>query len=102
MSVTTEQAVRSLLADTSEEPPEVRQAALNALVPIGEPGPETANALWKYLILGLLILVGVALGGLLYMIGDSDSGTSPDLALTAFSSLLTGLLGLFIKSPTQK
>ena len=72
---------------------------MEALVP--PPGQATANSLWTILVIGLLVLLAISLGGLLYMVGDGKESTSPDLIVTAFTALLTGLLGFFIKSPTQ-
>jgi len=50
------------------------------------------------LVTGLLVLLAIALGGLIYLPID---GKEPDLALTAFSALLTGLIGLFAPSPAR-
>ncbi len=69
------------------------------LVP--DPLPEAANDLWRYLVIGLLVLLLVALVGVVYLLADGDPKSSPDVALTAFTGLLTGLLGLFIKTPTK-
>jgi hypothetical protein len=41
----------------------------------------------------------ISLVGLLYLIADGKTETSPDLALTTFTATLTGLLGLFIRAP---
>jgi hypothetical protein len=94
------EAVQTVLTATTGDDPTVRAAALNSLIPV--PDQTAANDLWKYLVIGLLALILIALLGLLFMIGDGDADTSPDLVVTAFSSLLTGLLGLFIKSPTSQ
>jgi hypothetical protein len=75
----------------------VDRATLQALV--GPPSQTTANELWRWLVPGLLLLTTISLVGMLYLIADGSEKTSPDLALTAFTALLTGLLGLFIKSP---
>ena len=62
----------------------------------------TTNWLWLILVGGLMLLTGLALVGTFYLIADDREGTSPDLALTMFTALLTGLLGLFIKSPREE
>ena len=49
-----------------------------------------------------MVLTSFALIGAFYLIADNKAGTSPDLALTMFTALLTGLLGLFIKSPREE
>lgn len=92
--------VQSVLAATKDESEAVRSKALDAL--IGEPSQTAADGLWKSLVTGLLILLAIALAGMLWAILDGETDTSPDVAVTAFTALLTGLLGLFIKSPTQK
>jgi hypothetical protein len=44
----------------------------------------------------LAIIAGASLVGLVLLLA---MGKSPDLVLTAFTASLTGLLGLFVKSP---
>ena len=92
--------VQSVLTETQGESEAIRAKALDAL--IKGPSQKAADALWKYLVLGLLLLVAVALVGILWTVIDGEDDTSPDVAVTAFTALLTGLLGLFIKSPTQE
>jgi len=83
---------------TADKDPAVQQQALAAITP---PSQDTANDLWRILVIGLLVLILVSLGGVLYLLADNKDKTSPDLALTAFTALLTGLFGSFVKSPTQ-
>ena len=66
------------------------------------PSQTAADQIWKWLVLGLLSLTAISLVGLLYLTADGNSATSPDLALTTFTASLTGLLGLFIRSPQQQ
>lgn len=91
-------AVQSVVQATANESEEVKQAALAAVT---QPDQATTNDLWRYLVVGLLLLVLVALSGVIYLLADGDKNSTPELALTAFTALLTGLLGLFVKSPTQ-
>lgn len=91
------QSVRVATAGASEA---VQLAAMEALIP--PPGRATANRLWRDLVRGLVVLVGVALAGLIYVVADGKPATGPDTIVTAFTALLTGLLGLFVKSPVQK
>ena len=91
-------AVQSVLQSTANETPEVKQAAIAAVSP---PSQGTANVLWRCLVVGLLILILIALGGVIYLLADGDKDSSPDLALTAFTALLSGLLGLFVTSPND-
>lgn len=96
---TREQAVQSLQAamegsgDNVTVPKEQLRLVLT-------PTQETANALWRWLVPGLLGLTAISLIGLIWLIADGNEATSPDLVLTAFTALLTGLLGLFIKTPS--
>jgi hypothetical protein len=48
---------------------------------------------------GILVLATLALAGLLLLIADGNPATVPDLALTDFVGLLSGLLGLLIGAP---
>jgi len=76
---------------------EAQVEAINGV--IQGPDAKTANLLWTILIPGLLGLAGVALIGLVLLLAFDKSA---DLALTAFSSLLTGLFGFFAPSPVAK
>jgi hypothetical protein len=66
---------------------------------IGAPGQPAADRLYQWLVPGLMGLVKVALVGIFLVVIDGNPQTAPDLMLTAFAALLTGLLGLFIQSP---
>ena len=74
-----------------------QMAAIEAVIP--PPDETTASELWKALVIGLLILIGVALGGILYLLADDKEA---EVAVTAFTALLTGLVGLFAPSPVAK
>jgi hypothetical protein len=80
---------------------EVKRDAINALIAPPPAGSGANDFIWKGLVTGLLVLLVIALGGVLWLLGDGDKNTTPDLALTAFTALLTGLLGLFVKAPAQ-
>ncbi len=69
----------------------------------GFPRPQGADIgwIWKALIVGLLILIGIALVGVLWAVLDGDAKTDGDKALIVFTPLLTGLLGLFVTSPAD-
>lgn len=68
---------------------------------IPDPTPDATDDVWRYLVLGLLGLLLVALVGVIYLLADGDPTSSPDVALTAFTALLTGLLGLFVTPPNR-
>jgi hypothetical protein len=70
-------------------------AAVTAV--IGPPGEQASMRLWTIVVSGLLVLLVIALGGLIYLVADGISGS--DVVLTVFTSALTGLLGLFAPSP---
>ncbi|HYI38241.1 MAG TPA: hypothetical protein VEX39_16675 [Thermoleophilaceae bacterium] len=99
MAQTTQQQV-DVLQNVSEAVKDLdgaaQQAAIRAV--ISPPDTATTNELWLRLITGLLVLTGLALAGLIYLIAD---GKSSDIVLTAFTGLLTGLIGLFAPSPVK-
>lgn len=102
MAVTREEAVEhadEALRQRGETVTIDREALdkLNSLV--RGPSQGVADQLWFWLVAGLLILTAISLLGLLFLIADGNNSTSPDLALTTFTASLTGLLGLFIRSP---
>jgi hypothetical protein len=72
-------------------------AAMNAVIP--GPGEKTVGILWLILVGGLVGLAGVALVGLIVLLA---TGNGTDVVLTAFTALLTGLIGLFSPSPVTK
>lgn len=78
--------------------PTVQLAAMKATAGRGVPAPDpaTANNLWSWMVIGLLLLLGIALVGLLVMIGLNRP---PDVIVTVFTALLTGTIGLFVPSP---
>ena len=88
------QIVAALEATAGQRPEEQATAIQNALVPLPTQG--VADLLWKVVVFTLAIIAGVSLVGLLVLLA---MGKSPDLVLTAFTASLTGLLGLFVKSP---
>ena len=71
--------------------------AMAAIAAIPSPDAATTNRLWRDIVIGLLVLLGVSLIGLITMIGLNRM---PDMLVTAFTAILTGTLGLFAPSPT--
>lgn len=92
------QAVRAVADATSNASEDVQRLAMQAVVP--PPTEAEASRLWTLLVVGLLILAAVSLAGLVYLLADGNDKTDPDAALTAFTTLLAGLLGLFAPKPT--
>lgn len=77
--------------------PTVQRAVLEAAIP--PPTSNAINQLWLIFIMGLSGALLVALiGGIVLAI----DGKTTEVAVTAFSSLLAGLLGLFAPSPTAQ
>ena len=85
--------VKSLQATASKTLDE-QASAIEDLIPA--PSQPVADLLWKVVVFTLAIIAGVALAGLVVLIA---LGKTPDLILTAFTASVTGLLGLFVKSP---
>ena len=90
-------AAQKLSAAIANLDPATQQAVLKAVVPA--PTGPAINQLWLIFISGLSVALLIALiGGVVLAI----DGKTTDVAVTAFSSLLTGLLGLFAPSPAAK
>lgn len=94
-----QEAVTEALEATVGQPAEVQAAAVAAAIP--PPPAEQAGSLWRSLITGLVILLVLSLGGVIWAVLDGSESTSPDVIVTLFTAVLTGLLGLFVRSPTQ-
>lgn len=103
MGATIQSQIEQAVAGVQNEPAEVKAAvaAAAATAAIPPPTPESAAQLWKIVVIGLVVLLAVALGGIIKTVADGKTSTSPDVIVTVFSSVLTGLIGLFVKSPTQ-
>lgn len=72
------------------------QAAIAACVPA--PTPMQADRLWFILITGLVLVLVASTGGIIWALG-LDKNT--DVLVTIFTTTLAGLIGLFVKSPSQ-
>jgi hypothetical protein len=90
--------VKAVASATSGSSEDVQRLAMQAVVP--PPSQSDAGRLWFALVVGLLVLAAISLGGLVYLLADGNDKTDPDAALTAFTTLLAGLLGLFAPKPT--
>ena len=94
------EAVKAVASATSGSSEDVQRIAMQAVVP--PPSQSEATRLWFLLVVGLLILAAISLGGMVYLLADGNDKTDPDAALTAFTTLLAGLLGLFAPKPTAR
>jgi hypothetical protein len=91
------EAVTAAAAGVKDLDAAAQVAAVTAV--IGPPGEQATIRLWTLLVAGLLVLLVIALGGLIYLVADSIDGS--DVVLTVFTSVLTGLLGLFAPNPAN-
>jgi hypothetical protein len=53
----------------------------------------------RVLVLALSAVLVMSLAGVIATAADGNDGTRPDAIMTVFLLALTGLLGLFVKSP---
>jgi hypothetical protein len=88
--------IDALTATKGQSMEEMASAVEAALMP--QPTQDVADLLWKVVVFTLAIIAGLALIGLVVLLAISKT---PDLILTAFTASVTGLLGLFVKSPVQ-
>lgn len=81
---------------------ETREAIVQA-VGISPERLSSQDVSWLYraVVAGLIATMGLALIALAWTILDGNDKTSPDLLLTAFTGTLGGLIGLFVRAPTQ-
>jgi hypothetical protein len=87
-------ALEAALAKTQGQSAGEQARAVEALMV--EPSQPTADDLWEWLVKGLIVALVIALVGLIVLIAI---GKSSDALLTAFTALLSGLIGLFVKTP---
>jgi hypothetical protein len=92
-------AVQGVEGESAEVKAAVGAAAATAASRIPDPLANEVGVLWKILVLALSVVLVIALAGIIWTVVDGKENTSPDVIVTVFSSALTGLLGLFVKSP---
>ena len=97
-----QEMVRDAVEGVAGQPTEVKAAVGAAAASAAVPKPPDAEVgvLWKILVFALSAILVLALAGIIWTVGDGKDTTSPDVIVTVFSSALTGLLGLFVKSPS--
>ena len=97
------ESVHAAVEAVADQPTEVRAAvgAAAATAAIPAPTGSGVNALWKFLVVGIVIVLLAAVGGIIYVVADGNDATTPDVLVTVFSSALTGLIGLFVRSPAS-
>jgi hypothetical protein len=95
-----ETTISSAIAATTNATEDVQKAAVAAAVAsMPPPPPPVVGVLWKSLVWGLLAVLLISLIGIVFTVLDKDANTSSDVLVTVFTAALTGLLGLFVKSP---
>jgi hypothetical protein len=91
------EAIRRTLEQHRGESPE-RQAEALQEANLAAPTQGTTDWLWKVFVVGLVAALVLSLGGLITLeLLDKSS----DVLVTAFTSIVTGLLGLFIPGPAE-
>ena len=86
--------IQAALAATSGKSEEVQVQAVKSV--IEQPSQNVADNLWQWVVGGLVAALGIALIGLIVLI---CLGKSYAPVLTAFTGLLSGIVGLFVQSP---
>ena len=87
-------AVERVMTATQHLTPEAQATALKSL---GPPDQGTTNILWLVVVLGLVLVVLAAVGGLIAWSGTANAQT--DKLVTVITTALAGLVGLFVPSP---
>jgi hypothetical protein len=77
------------------------EKSATAIVDTLKPSQGATDTIWKWLIVGLLLLIAASIFAVSYAVLDGKETTDPSLLLTVFSTLVAGLLGFFIPSPRQ-
>jgi hypothetical protein len=99
-----EQAMAGALAGVAGQSAEVKTAvataaagaAVGAAIP--PPTQQAAGKLWLALVITLCVILFVDLGAIIYALVDKR-GTA--VLVGIFTTVLSGLLGLFVRPPTQ-
>jgi hypothetical protein len=100
-----EQAMVGAMAGVEGQPPEVRTAVATAVAgaavgaAIPPPTQQAAGKLWLALVITLCVILFVDLIAIIYALVDKI-GT--DILVGIFTTVLSGLLGLFVRMPTQE
>lgn len=92
-------AVQTVVSAVGDKTPEVQQAALEAMVP--KPSRHAADVMWVCLVAALAIILIIAVTGLIDLGDGKHMGAETDKIVTVITTVLAGLLGLFIRSPIE-
>jgi hypothetical protein len=91
-------AISAAVTATAGESDTVKAASAAAAAAIPPPPLTDVGALWKMLVGGLLVILLAARIGIIWAVVDKRT---TDVLVTVFTSSLTALIGLFVKSPSQ-
>jgi hypothetical protein len=97
--------VTAALTATANESEAVKSAAVNGAAAaasgaVPPPTGRTANILWTILVSVLsAVVLGSAISIIVYAL--ENKAAPPDILTTIFTTTLSGLIGLFVKSPSS-
>jgi hypothetical protein len=97
--------VSAALTATTNESEAVRSAAVNGAAAaasgvVPPPTGGTTNVLWTILVSVLsAVVLASAISMIIYALGNKAA--PPDILTTIFTTTLSGLIGLFVKSPSS-
>jgi hypothetical protein len=101
MAETSGDRAQAITASLAALPPgsseDLQMAVVKGTIP--QPSVAWIGYLWAGLVGGLLAILVIALLAIVGVIGNTGS---QDKVITIFTAVLTGLIGLFAPSPTQK
>jgi ABC-type Fe3+ transport system permease subunit len=66
-----------------------------------QPSRKVADVLWVLFVVVLSVALLLTLGLAGWSVMDGNADTSPEIFLGIFTAVLTGLVGIFVKSPVQ-
>lgn len=89
--------IRETLEQHQGQDTESQAKALDEAM-LAEPTQPTTDWLWQVLVVGLVGLLLLALCGLIAL---AVLGKDTEVLVTVFASILSGLLGLFVRSPGE-
>jgi hypothetical protein len=102
-------SISAAVAAVEDRPESVKVTVAGAAAAAAMPAPgvppvtlaRDISILWWVLVGGLVLILLGSLVGIIVTVADGKTSTSPDVIVTVFSSVLTGLIGLFVTSPQQ-
>ncbi|MGW0311993.1 hypothetical protein [Streptomyces flavidovirens] len=94
------QALKGAEGESDVVKASVAAAALNAAAVVPPPSrPEDVGFIWKVVVIGLLAILAVVAGGVIYAV---VAGKGTEVLVGIFTTVLSGFLALFIKPPAKQ